>query len=123
MFPASKLPNVWMEIAIIYDDDPSETWWNLQRKSSGSDSWDDSEVLKMKTHRGSDGNTFHTESICLQEGEFQFSIHADGWDGICCDNGDGYYNVTSYGELIAEGGEFGRVEWTEFTLPFVSPFL
>ena len=39
---------------------------------------------------------------------------------ICCDDGEGSYNVTVDGTLIVEGGEFGYAERTTFFLPFVA---
>mmetsp|Transcript_9499 Transcript_9499/g.14323 ORF Transcript_9499/g.14323 Transcript_9499/m.14323 type:complete len:86 (+) Transcript_9499:1-258(+) len=50
--------------------------------------------------------------MCLEEGQYQFSIY--DW----CNDFDGHYNVTSYGELIVEGAEFGYNEITSFSLEF-----
>ena len=65
------------------------------------------------------GDTSHTESICLEEGEYEFTIQDVAGDGICCGVTQGYgnYNITSNGSLIVEGGEFGRSESTTFTIP------
>jgi len=61
------------------------------------------------------------ESICLQEGEYQFTVYDSAGNGICCVWGQGSYNVTSYGEIIKEGGDFVSSESTLFSIPFVAP--
>lgn len=60
--------------------------------------------------------TLNSRSICLPEGEYEFSIHDHAGDGICC---GGYYKLTSYGVTIKEGGEFEFDESTIFSLPFL----
>ena len=74
----------------------------------------------MKEHQASEGDTSYSESICLEEeGEYRFQIF-DAWpanDGICCDHGEGNYNVTVDGTLIVEGGEFRVCDQTRFSLP------
>ncbi|MEZ4986460.1 MAG: hypothetical protein R2795_15725 [Saprospiraceae bacterium] len=37
-------------------------------------------------------------------------------DGICCATGNGAYTVTSAGDMLASGGEFGVREVTHFCL-------
>ena len=58
------------------------------------------------------------ESVCLQEGLYQFAIHDSNGDGICCGYGEGSYNVTIYGKVIVQGGVFGTKETTTFAIPF-----
>ena len=58
--------------------------------------------------------------MCLPAGEYEFTIYDSAGDGICCDWGDGHYNVTSVGELIAQGGDFEDKETTMFSIPFIS---
>ena len=83
----------------------------------------------MRSHSTSEGDTSYSESICLEEGEYRFRIYDDWiyddwptYDGICCDHGEGSYNVTVDGTLIVEGGEFGYAERTTFSLPFVAGY-
>ena len=68
------------------------------------------------------GDTSHTESICLEAGEYEFTIQDVAGDGMCCGVTQGYgnYDITSNGSLTAEGGEFGHSESTTFTIP-ISP--
>ena len=72
------------------------------------------------SYRGSRGESFHVESICLVEDEYTFTISDYGLDGMCCKRGKGYYNVTTpEGVVIAEGAEFQIAEATEFQIPFI----
>jgi len=87
----------------------------------------------VKAYSGTDddANTLRKESMCLEEGQYEFSIYDAAGDGLSSgfdydygddDDDDGYvvsghYNVTSYGELIVEGAEFDHKEATSFSLP------
>mmetsp|Transcript_3961 Transcript_3961/g.8932 ORF Transcript_3961/g.8932 Transcript_3961/m.8932 type:complete len:177 (-) Transcript_3961:189-719(-) len=105
----------WIDIAIVHDLCSSETSWEIQRIVGGG-----GDNVLIKSFQAADGDTSHTESMCLQEGVHEFTIH-DILGGICCDFGEGNYKVTSNGALIGEGGEFGYSETTTFSIPFVSP--
>ena len=52
--------------------------------------------------------TIVRESKCLEEGTYHFTIYNDPL----------FYNVTSYGNVIAEGYEPGYKESTSFQVPF-----
>lgn len=54
---------------------------------------------------------------CLPEGSYKFTIHDSLGDGLDAFFG-GSYSLTSYGEVIVQGGEFGTYETTMFDLPF-----
>ena len=111
----------WIDITIEYDDDPHETSFELWRRESGSGSNTMEEVLIYK-NEGNHGDSVYKKSKCLQEGEYEFTIKDKAGDGICCGvmQGNGHYNVTTNGILIAEGGEFNRKETSLFMIPFVN---
>ena len=114
------LCSYWITIAVLYDDNPHESSWYLYRKKS------DKNIL-IKSHSGwhGDANIVHTESFCVQEGEYNFTITDTASDGLCCGlEGNGMYNVsTDGGVLIVEGGEFKKSESTLFLIPFVPSFI
>ena len=56
--------------------------------------------------------------ICINN--LRWSISSRSGDGICCEWGEGQYNITTNGQLVVEGGEFGKSEGTLFSLPFSS---
>ena len=83
----------------------------------GDDDWWGNESIQ--SHEGSSGDTSFVDTICLQEGEYIFTIYDSKEDGICCENGEGKYNVTSNGMVIVEGGKWdGWFESTTFSIPF-----
>ena len=56
-------------------------------------------------------NTLNSFNVCVpNSGVYSFTITDEYGDGICCDYGEGYYSITSCGELIASGGGFGESE-------------
>ena len=59
-------------------------------------------------------DSLQSRKVCLQEGEYKFTIKDSDGDGII----PGHYNITSYGELIAQGGDFGRIETIGFSIPW-----
>jgi len=105
---------VWIEIAVDYDSYPGESSWELQRVDINGD------THLVESYYAVDGDTSNTVPMCLQEGEYEFTIYDSFGDGMCCEKGEGHYNVTtSNGYLIAEGGEFEYEETTRFSIPFV----
>ena len=102
-------------VTIIYDNNPTETSWKLRSidlDGNGLALF----TLSYYTEANEDA-TSHTETICLTEGDYYFSIY--DYYGLCCDEGEGHYNVTTLdGKVIAEGGEFSWEEATRFSIPF-----
>ena len=101
-----------INIAIVYDDNPWHTSWELRKSESFGF------VLELYEETNPNA-TYHERSLCLPEGEYTFAIQDSYLDGICCWDGNGRYNLTSDGNLIVEGGDFGYADETEFSLPFV----
>ena len=64
-------------------------------------------------------NNIHVENLCLKEGKYKFKVNDIAGNGLCCVEGEGHYNLTSYGDVIVQGGEFEYSESTLFEIPFV----
>ena len=78
----------------------------------------------MMSYEAKEGDTSHSESLCLPEGEYLFIIHDDDEDDVCCWNGGGFYSINAEdGALIARGGLYDGDERASFQLPFTSPSL
>ena len=89
-------------IEIMTDGYPGETTWEVIM--------DGAIVLSGGPY--SEGGTLIVETLCFPSEEqpcIQFEIFDSYGDGICCGYGDGFYNVTLDGELMATGGDFGNV--------------
>jgi hypothetical protein len=92
-------------VEIMTDEYPWETTW---------------EILESGTSNvvGSGGpynayNTRFVEYICVEHsGCYDFVIYDEAGDGLCCDYGNGYYNVFLNDSLVASGGEFDSLEVT-----------
>jgi len=99
-----------IEIDIVYDGFPGETSWDLHKLAINGNG---KELVKSQTALREDSP--NSTSICLSEGKYQFTIYDTFGDGILA---PGHYNVTSEGNLIVQGGEFGHGEITSFSVPY-----
>ena len=62
-------------------------------------------------------NAEHIESVCVPENsEIRFTIYDSYSDGICCESGDGFYEVIGCENQFAYGGDFESFESTIFTV-------
>ena len=103
-----------IDILVVFDRYPSEISWQLQKMNDSGD------YILIKTFNGSSDDKYkaQTESMCLEgEREYQFAIYDTFGDGI---EAPGHYKVTSDGNLIVQGGEFGHGEITSFSIPYVT---
>jgi len=115
----SSLPTetcYWIDIVVVHDQYPEETSWDIQTINGSGNN------VVLKTFNGTSNGKYKAqkESVCLEgEQTYQFTIYDSEEDGICCEYGKGYYNVTSNGSLIAQGGGFTLGETTSFPIPFI----
>ncbi len=95
-------PEATIVIEIYTDDYASETTWTLSLQGGG-----------VIASGGSDYSDFtlYTHEICVTyAGCHDFTIFDSYGDGICCDYGNGYYNIYYEGGLVASGGGFDSQE-------------
>jgi len=62
-------------------------------------------------------NQEYNERLCLEEGRYTFVLYDTIGNGLCCDNGNGSYRVTSNGITLAQGAQFTYSDETSFELP------
>ncbi|WP_188405100.1 hypothetical protein [Psychroflexus salis] len=96
-------------ILITFDDYSEETSWEIYQQGSNTP------LFSNSYGAGLDGTN---ESICFTEpGEYLFIIYDAFGDGICCDFGEGSFQlILGDGTLAADGGNFGDSESFEFTV-------
>merc|ERR1719401_2052978 len=99
-----QLANV--EVKIKTDNYPGETTWKL------TDTCTNNEVLSGSGY--SQKNTLYTEVGCLANAKFTFKIEDSYGDGICCNYGQGSYEVKVNNVQKASGGNFGSQESQTF---------
>jgi len=100
-----------LDVTVTLDQYPSDTRWEIIPQGQ-------TEVLF--TSRQYD-NTFmflpDTQSVCLEEGTYDFVIYDVYGDGICCDWGEGSYQLAFDGGVVSNGGSFGNSERKTFSTP------
>ncbi|MDF1697429.1 MAG: zinc-dependent metalloprotease [Saprospiraceae bacterium] len=97
-----------LTLTITTDNYPGETTWTVTNGSG---------TVASGGPYGS-ANTTYTESICLVDGCYDFTISDSYGDGICCSYGNGSYTLlASDGSTIVTGGAFGSSETTAFCEP------
>jgi hypothetical protein len=91
-----------LEFNILTDDFASETSWELTNQEG--------EVLYSIEQSGYASNNAYSQVFALTEpGCYTFAIHDAFSDGICCESGNGHFSIaTQNGELIGEGGDYGK---------------
>ena len=103
------------ELELRTDYYPSETSWKLRDMNSNV-------VVASGSGYGQDNDKYKTRtkvydySACLDGGDYKFSIYDSYGDGLCCDHGEGSYEVLLNGEVLAEGDEFGSSEVVSFSV-------
>jgi len=95
-----------VEVALTTDRYGAETSWELL-------SADGSQIANGANFSS---NTDYTEQLCLEDGDYTFTINDDYGDGICCRFGAGRYAISANDNIVIEGGEFGTVESKNFTI-------
>lgn len=96
-------------LTIVLDNYPEETSWTI---TSGSLAYASGGTYGSQP----DGSTV-VETICLNDGCYDFNIYDAYGDGICCAYGQGSYTLTdALGNVLASGGNFGSSESTNFCL-------
>ena len=104
--PGNQLP---IEIKLTTDNWPTETSWSLTNTCTGA------LVASKPTASYTSTNTeYPTENFCVDDAAYAFRISDVYSDGICCGFGNGNYEISYNGELVASGGEFTSDEITSF---------
>ena len=94
-------------LTLVLDNYPGETTWTLSGPNGAVAS-------------GSGYNTANstvTETFCLPDGCYTFTINDSYGDGICCAYGNGSYTLTDgAGSTLGSGGQFGSSDAANFCL-------
>eukprot|EP00521_Asterionellopsis_glacialis_P006490 CAMPEP_0195281036 /NCGR_PEP_ID=MMETSP0707-20130614/511_1 /TAXON_ID=33640 /ORGANISM="Asterionellopsis glacialis, Strain CCMP134" /LENGTH=529 /DNA_ID=CAMNT_0040339875 /DNA_START=57 /DNA_END=1646 /DNA_ORIENTATION=+ len=99
-----------VNVNLLTDDFPEETSWKLY-DSTGS-------ILEQVAEfTYESARTWYSSSIEVSKGEeYTFEISDFYGDGMCCDFGNGEYEVRVDGELVGDGNEFGESESFTFVV-------
>jgi endonuclease I len=83
-----------------------ETSWTIKSSSNV-------EVANGGSYANS---TDYSDNICLDDGDYTFTITDSYGDGICCTYGSGSYDISLAGTSLISGGSFASSETKIFTL-------
>jgi hypothetical protein len=103
-----------LPMASIYREGPCFPFEMKLRTDSFGDetSWDIVNTLNGETVRSFSGgyyksNATYDEYDCLDsDGCYTFTIYDDWSDGICCESGNGWFNLSANDRFIYQGGDF-----------------
>ncbi|HHF3024850.1 TPA: endonuclease [Vibrio diabolicus] len=93
-------------LTLTTDNYGSETSWELKN----------SQAQVLFSGQGYESSTTVEKTMCLADGNYQFTIQDSYGDGICCGNGSGSYALKVGDNTLASGDEFAKSETTDFTL-------
>jgi len=96
-----------IKVDIKTDIYPRETSWTLTDMSSGDQIAAGGGYTSME-------KLYSTTKVVPEVSCFQFEILDSYGDGVCCGQGDGYYQVYIDNSLKIEGGQFGKEETKTF---------
>jgi lysyl endopeptidase len=100
-------------VVIRTDNYPDETSWDIRDASNN--------VVASGGAPGAANTLFNIPS-CLADGCYTFTIYDEYGDGICCQFGQGYYQILApTGEMLGSGGQFTMQQSVNFCLPFIVP--
>lgn len=94
-----------LDLSLQTDNYPAETYWEIL---------DDDGNIVASGGGFSGQNTLYEELICLSPGCYQFNIYDSYGDGICCDYGNGFFELTDNEDLLIQGGDFESLDTYTF---------
>ncbi|GJM34732.1 MAG: hypothetical protein DHS20C18_37330 [Saprospiraceae bacterium] len=110
--PVTSCENNEVYLTVVLDNFGPETSWELQ-SATGTVMHEGGPYLKKK------GGEAKRDTFCLPDGCYSLTLFDEDGDGICCDYGEGSYQlVDKEGNVLAEGDSFEEEEETSFCLPY-----
>jgi hypothetical protein len=107
--PKPTISTVLFVLDLKTDDYGSEASWKLADSVT-------QKIIAQKPLGSCASKSTYKETASLAAGKYLFTISDSESDGICCDYGNGSYNVTAGGLVFKIGGVFSRSESTPIVL-------
>lgn len=101
-------------LTITFDNYPEETSWSIVTDGGTT------VASSSYSTANADGSTV-TETLCLPNDCYTFTINDTYGDGMCCTYGSGSYTLTGPSGQIKSGGSFTTSEATDFCLGSTPP--
>lgn len=97
-------------VNVLFDQYPQETNWEIKDSNNNI-------LFSGGSYNSSNANTLLSEVICLPYDCYNFTIFDTGNDGICCDFGNGYFQIVdASGQLLFNGSNFESNEINSFCI-------
>ena len=96
--------NTEVKLSLTTDNYGYETSWRITDKNN-------TEVAQGNSLAN---NTKYTKNMCLVDGEYSFTINDSYGDGICCNYGNGAYDILISGQSVISGASFTSSETKSF---------
>ena len=106
--PTSVCLGLDFELEILTDDYPNETAWVLTSECGTN------YTLSVPPFTYENPGTVYTVKECLPLGKYKFNITDLESDGLCCDYGDGSYEIVVNDDTVHIGAEFTNEDITTF---------
>lgn len=105
--PPTGCNDVEVTLTLNFDQYASETSWALTNASGTT-------VASGSGYGSANNNNGITETFCLPAGCYDFTINDSYGDGICCQYGNGSYDLSTGGSSLISGSSFGSTETQNF---------
>ncbi|MEO0404835.1 MAG: T9SS type A sorting domain-containing protein, partial [Bacteroidota bacterium] len=105
-------PTSDVEVEITLDDYGSETTWEIVQNGSV--------LFSGGPYSDDTPGTVESLNTCLADGCYDFVIYDSFGDGICCDWGEGGFEILEGNTELATGGEFGDSQTVPFCVGIVN---
>ncbi|MEO0734467.1 MAG: M12 family metallo-peptidase, partial [Bacteroidota bacterium] len=113
--PAAACAEQTVYVNLVLDDFGMETTWRLRSEGGALVASGGPYPKKQKGRRVSD-------TVCVVDGCYIFEIRDSDYDGICCEYGNGSYELRdSSGNVLGGGGGFDTLDIVDFCLPELPP--
>ncbi len=112
--PPAGCTDTEVTLSITLDNYPEETSWTLTNDAGQT-------VASGGTYGAQPDGSTVTESLCLADDCYTFTILDTFGDGICCAYGTGSYSLTQGSTVLASGGSFTSSEATDFCIGGTGP--
>ena len=97
-------------LTLILDNYGSETTWAIKNVSGST-------IASGGPYSNGTNGTVVSQTVCLPDACYDFMINDTYGDGICCSYGSGSYLLADAdGNTLAEGGNFGSSQVTNFCI-------
>lgn len=111
----SSCADTEITMTILLDNYPAETTWELVGPTGNT-------LASGGPYGSLPAGSSVSETFCLADNCYDYTIFDSYGDGICCVYGNGSYQLLdNNGNVLASGGSFGSVETTNFCLGSVPP--